>query len=768
MTTPDNEGIRFFHGRVDATTLVVITVLLLAVVFNLVVLYPEVSGGTVALNDGILHLLLTNMAVDAITNGRNFTDPWQSTMNMGFPFFHYYQHLPHVSVALVHVATFKSIAVIDLMKWATYLLMSFFPLSVFWSLRLFGFDRLTAAMGGLVASLAATDLLFGFGYSSYSFLGFGLFSQLWAMVLFPLAIALGYRTLRDGRGYFWATLLLAATLMSHLIYGYMAFITLGLLTLVPLFRLSESTEFVPTLLRQWKRMIGLLALVVVVTSYFLVPLLLDLPYVNDSGNLLPLFSDSFGHSVVLQTLFEGDLFDFQRFPSLTILVFAGLGVCVVRWREERYLIPVGIFLLWLLLYFGRATWGPLIDLLPFLEFIHLHRFIAGVHLGGILLAAVALAAPWRWAVSRTRPGYLAVALAFTLLLMAPVYIERTSYASENSFIIDESQASLVEEDEELNDLYRTLKELPPGRVYAGPVGQVDQERWGLDYRVGFVEVFTLLYAEGLDMMGDIYHHYSLPSDAVRAFDDSKQDQYDLFNVRYIVAPEDQELPEFAKPLQQFGRHHLYEVETTGYFDLVDTRMVFAGERTDFNPASLSWLDSELPGAKQYPVVLLDGSQDAVSPIPLAEASRAISEVQVSAASPFLGTIVSEDVGSDYFAAKVEVERASTLLIKATYHPNWQATVDGQKADTSMLMPGFMGVRLTPGDHDVRVEYSPRRFRLVLLVLGLVTLALVPVVENRGTVLTGWLSTGPLARILNPLRSPKRPESRQSRRRRRRR
>ena len=75
-------------------------------------------------------------------------------------------------------------------------------------------------------------------------------------------------------------------------------------------------------------------------------------------------------------------------------------LCLIRWKEKRYLIPVAIFVLWLLLFFGRATWGPLIDVLPMSRYLHMNRFIAGVHMGGILLMAVALAAPWRWAVSR--------------------------------------------------------------------------------------------------------------------------------------------------------------------------------------------------------------------------------------------------------------------------------------------------------------------------------------------------------------------------------
>ena len=95
----------------------------------------------------------------------------------------------------------------------------------------------------------------------------------------------------------------------------------------------------------------------------------------------------------------GDLFDFGRIPSLTYLAAVGFGICLLRWRNERYLIPVAIFTLWLMLYFGRATWGSLMDVLPLSREIHMNRFVRGVHLGGIFFIAVALAAPLRWGLS---------------------------------------------------------------------------------------------------------------------------------------------------------------------------------------------------------------------------------------------------------------------------------------------------------------------------------------------------------------------------------
>ena len=215
----DEDSLATFRHFCSREGLTVTCVLLLAVAFNLIRLYPEVEGDVLAWNDNVMHLLLADAAVEAITHGREFTDPWQGTMSMGFPLFHYYQHLPHIAIALVHVLTLGVFPLADMLNWTTYLLLSLFPLSIYWSLRRFGFDQLSAAMGGLVAPLVTTVGIFGLGFANYVYQGQGVHTQLWAMVLLPPALGLGYRVLREGRGYFWATLLLAATLMSHLMYG---------------------------------------------------------------------------------------------------------------------------------------------------------------------------------------------------------------------------------------------------------------------------------------------------------------------------------------------------------------------------------------------------------------------------------------------------------------------------------------------------------------------------------------------------------------------
>src|SRR5206468_2457060 len=85
---------------------------------------------------------------------------------------------------------------------------------------------------GLVAPLVSTNALYGLDDVSYVWYGYGLYTQLWGMVLLPLAIAYGYTAIRDGRGYAWAVVLLSATMLSHLVLGYIGLFPMLLLALL--------------------------------------------------------------------------------------------------------------------------------------------------------------------------------------------------------------------------------------------------------------------------------------------------------------------------------------------------------------------------------------------------------------------------------------------------------------------------------------------------------------------------------------------------------
>ena len=79
-----------------------------------------------------------------------------------------------------------------------------------------------------------------------------------------------------------------------------------------------------------------------------------------------------------------------------------------------------------------------------------------------------------------------------------------------------------------------------------------------------------------------------------------------------------------------------------------------------------------------------------------------------------------------------------LLLKTAYHPNWRVTVDGEPAESLMLMPGYLGVQLAPGHHEVMVEYKSRTLRKVLMVLGILSLLTIAVWEWRRDAVPAWL------------------------------
>jgi hypothetical protein len=323
----------------------------------------------------------------------------------------------------------------------------------------------------------------------------------------------------------------------------------------------------------------------------------------------------------------------------------------------------------------------------------------------------------------------------------PVFRERAAYLERNAELMQETADAFADESQDLIGLVQALRSAPLGRVYAG-----DRTNWGKEYRIGRVPVYDVLVAAGLDTVAPLNHPFSLNFDLLYFFDQHRAEQYDLFNIRYLVAPADQSVPEFVKPIQDFGRHRLYQVETSGYFDLVgsDSDVAFRGDKSDLLPAAFTWLTGGLPGAKEHPTVSVgESGTGAERLVPLSGAAGTIA-AQSAPDAPPRGRVISERVEPGGYGATVEVERDSVLMLKATYHPNWLAYVDGVEAGSLMLMPSYVGVRLGPGQHDVRLEYRSGPLRPILILFGLLTLIAVGLIE--------WQRPG-IVPFIKPPRAP---------------
>lgn len=714
--------------------LVAAVLLIGAIAFNLVFLWPEVAVATPPLNDTALHLPLVQRAVESLAQGEDPTDPWVPYFVQGYPLFHHYQHLPHVTTALLYYLLQRVVALGTLFNWLRYLLLCTFPLSVYWAGRRLGFQPWTAALAGAASTLLSTNGLLGLELGSYIWRGAGLFTQLWGMWLLPPALAGIYVTLREGRQYAGTAVLVAATLLAHTVLGYIALLSGGLFVFLGGWAPAG---------RRLGRLLLLLLLVVLLSGYFLVPFLQDQLYMNRSVWEDPGKYDAYGWQWTLSALVKGELLDWGRFPALTILAALGMAVSLWQWRDERYRVAVALFAFWLFLYFGRPTWGVLLELLPLGQSLHLHRLIAGVHVGAIGLIGVGLGWLWERVLALRRRWPLVAVAVLTAGLLAPVYYERGAYLVQNGRWMRENAAAFAADGGALEQLLADLRAMPAGRVYAGRAAT-----WGDTYRIGHVPVYALLPSAGFASPGYLYHALSLNADIEGYLDESRPATLDLFNLRYVIVPEGQPAPALARPVATYGRHHLYTVETSGYFSLVDSDVTLYGEVADWFAAARAWIGSPLVEARQHPRVVL-GAQppgDGLA-VPLAEAATALAGLALPVGREPCGVVLNEGVTGNRYAVDFQADRSCWLLLKESYHPGWQVTVDGRPAATAMLAPSFVGVPVVAGRHQAVFRYEPGPLRGALRIVGLVALGLAVVLEWQRRRWQGWLQrlAAPLGR-----------------------
>lgn len=694
------------------------------------------------LNDYVLHVSDAETARDSIVAGGSWTDFWIPHMELGYPAFHHYQHLGHVAAALLSVATGASVEAT--VRWLSFALIITFPLTVYAGGRMLGMGQVAACCAAALAPWLSTEGLYGVEYDSYLWRSWGLYTQIWGAWLLPLAWGASYRFVTCARSP--ASLrprppssaacaaILAATWLAHLVYGYMAFLNLGLFAVV---------DGPRAVLRRVARAAWLAALTLGAAAYFLFWLLKDGAYAQWSQWEKPEKYLGYGAAGVLSRLLHGELFDYGRWPLLTILAVLGLALACHRWRTPLYRTLAALFVFWLLLYFGRATWGRFYvvvpstpDLAPAASAFPIHRFLAGVQLGGLWLAGEALA--WGHgllssAQLRHTTGTPAAPRALTMpsivLLMAFAALlgglawQPASYAATDArWIREQRQADADEDGQDARQALDLVAAQPPGRAYAGLPAT-----WGGSYRVGQAHLFDDLAARRLDTLGFLYQIAFVP-DVQMFFDDTNPIHYNLFNVRYVVAPDDFRSPGFLRPLGRFGRHTVYVAETTGYFDVVRADVGFQGSVGEVLKASEAWLASPLPAAKQHPRVDLGPPPTVLGREPLAHLGLALQDPEMVRRPP-QATLTGETVERGQYAVDVVTDEDAYAMLKVTYHPGWKAWVDGQPAPVELLLPKYLGVALPAGRHHVELRYQPSPWRPVVASAGALLLALVFVAER---------------------------------------
>ena len=670
------------------------------VLFNLVALRWETTPAN-NLNDSAFHLQMVRWAGGQLASGRLPLDGWFPDLSLGSSFFHHYQSLPYTLTALTSRVLGAGTQTTYL--WVLYLLLALWPLSVYWGMRLLGWGRWPAAGAALVSPLVVSAAGYGFEHGSYTWQGYGVYTQLFAMFLLPLTWGLTWRAVSKGRGYALAALSLAATIATHLLTGYLAVICVGVWALLA-----------------WRGIGARLLRAVVVgvggaltAAWVLVPLLADSRFAAQSQYYRgTIFNDSYGAGTILGWLFKGQLFDNGRFPILSLLVGAGFVVGALRARrDERARALLGVWTASLLLYFGRATWGGLTSLLPGNADLQMHRFVVGVHLGGIMLAGVGLVAVgrtvWSLATRWWNPVFTGAVLAVVVALaLVPAFRERARYDSQDHAYIAGQRAAEASDGADVATLVAIAKSRGGGRIYAGL-----RANWGHDYKVGSVPVYAELANLDADAIGFTFRTVqALSNDPEAAFDETNPADYEMFDVRFLLLPSGHVAPVPATLFGQAGRHRLYEVTTTGYFQVVDLVGSVTADRTNLAAASSDFMHSTSASKSVYPAVAYDGAAAAPATTTAAESTPA-------------GSITSQHnrkVDGE-FTATVVASRRAVVLLKASFDPRWHVTVDGIERPTVFVAPSLVGVQVSAGRHVVEFRYHPYGHYVLLLLLGALTL-----------------------------------------------
>ena len=690
-------------------------VVTLAVAWGLWELRPELRA-VPYLDDSSLHEQMVRFAAARIRQGHLPLTSWFPSLGLGSPQFLHYQSLPSMLTGAIGTVVDPDTA----FRWSLYLPLALWPLAVYWSGRLFGLSRWTAASAAAVAPFLASAAGIGYETKAYVWVGYGVWTQLWASWTLPLAWGFTYRALSSLRAALPAVLFIMLTVALHYETGYLAFVPLVVWPFI-----------VPSDL--WRRLGRSLALGVaaLATSAWVIVPLLDQAHWAARNQVLEGtgLENGYGARQILSWLFSGQLYDAGRWPVVTVLVGAGIVACIGRWRTSlagRAL--VSIWVVTLLMTFGRTTFGALYDVLPGSSDIFIRRFQMGVQLSGILLAGIGIVAVGRlvldavlhlfpderrgWVSGPAGRGIVAgLSIVALVLVLAPAWSELDAYDSHNATNIGLQAGADVQQDPQIDELLAYVRAHPRGRVYAG-----QPTNWGQDFLVGAVPVFKYLESKDVDEVGYTLRTASLMTDPEYYFDDTNPGDYPLFGIGYIITPASMAPPVPADKVRCSDTSCLWALPDPGYIHVYDTTGVLTATRADVGSQSVTLLDSPLLEEQRDLTVAFNGRAGS-APTAHAAALRG---------SPGHVIVEHADLANGSARAVVRTNRRATVVLSASYDPGWRATVDGQPAPTVMVAPALVGVVVGPGAHTVAFSYGGYGSYDALFVLALLVLAVLAV------------------------------------------
>jgi hypothetical protein len=665
-------------------------------------------------NDSTMHEQMVRFATAQLRAGHLPLTSWFPFLGEGSPQFLHYQSLPAILTGALGLLTGPDVA----FRWSLYLLLSLWPVSVYLAARAFGAGRPAAAASAAMAPFLMSAPGVGYEQGAYVWLGYGVWTQLWAMWTLPLAWGLSWRAIRDGRGYLAAILLTSLTVALHFETGYLA---LAVLLVWPL----VAGRPLAARLRRAAVVLGgsLLA-----SAWVIVPLLQQRPWaaVNEPLQATGLVN-GYGARQVLDWLFTGQLLDDGRLPVVTVFAALGLALAWLAWSSDangRALLAA--LAVCLLFAFGRTTFGSLVDVIPGGADLFFRRFMMGVQLAALLLAG--RGAAWLAAgcvrlaqarVPRWRPGLsLAAVLVAAVAVLAPAWLQLGAYDRQDSAAIAVQRRADATQGAELDRLIAVIQRDGGGRTYAGM-----PSNWGQDFTVGAVSVFQYLESRDVDEVGYTLRTASLMTDPEYLFDESDPSDYRLFGIRYLILPAGDQPPVHARLAMRSGPYWLWTIDGDGYIQAGQIVGEISANRTNVGARSLPLLGSGLAADGAYLDVKYGSGGGGDGPLPTVRSKSSAGAVSAERV----------DLDDGEASATVRMRRPGVAVLSVSYDPGWTATVNGRQQPIRMVAPALVAVDVPAGaDHVVFSFHGygdyPELFALSGLTLAM--LAAAPVCLRR--------------------------------------
>jgi hypothetical protein len=666
---------------------------------------------------------MVRFATAQLLSGHLPLDAWFPFLGLGSPQFLHYQSLPAMLTAVAGLLVGPDAA----FRWTLYLLLSVWPIAIYLSARLLGAGRPASAAAAAMSPFLVSKTGIGYEQNAYVWIGYGVWTQLWASVTLPLAWGFGWRAIREGRDWFAAVVLVSLTIALHFETGYLALLPLLLWPFVSGRPIAASA----------RRAATVAAGALLAAAWVIVPLIDQRPWAATNEALRgTALANGYGALRVFGWLGSGQLLDNGRVPVVTAFAAIGLVLAVRRWRADPSSRALLVALAGcLVLSLGRATFGSLVTVIPGSGDIFFRRFMMGVQLAALLLAgrgaawcagwvwnelerlalrrrlpppkALRRRVSWRWPNPRMGRVRTAVAAAALILVLAPAWLQQRSFDRRNAAHIAAERRADATEGGELDQLIALIQANGGGRVYAGM-----PSNWGMDFTVGAVPVFKYLESRDVDEVGYTLRTASLMTGPEDQFDELNPSDYELFGIRYLILPSGSAPPVSADKVAVAGPYALWTTSSSGYVHIGTIAGTLTANRTNLGARSVPLLHSGLPDSGEYLRISFGGHQAKLPPLP--RPSRQASAGNV--------TSESDDLEQGTVSANVTMRRPGVAVLSASFDDGWTATVDGRSARTMMVGPALVAIDVPAGTHTVAFRYRgysgyPELFALCVLALA---------------------------------------------------